>query len=74
MYITYRGIDMEEIETRYFKVKIPPEKKEMRQFFKLVEVARKEKIDYFVVMTPDMFERLKTEKMIYDKMKGEKDE
>lgn len=62
---------MEEIETRYFKVKIPPEKKEMRQFFKLVEVARKEKIDYFVVMTPDMFERLKTEKMIYDKMKGE---
>lgn len=65
---------MEEIETRYFKVKIPTEKKEMRQFFKLVKVARKEKIDYFVVMTPDMFERLKTEKMIYDKMKGEKDE
>lgn len=62
---------MEEIETRYFKVKIPPEKKEMRQFFKLVEVARKEKIDYFIVMTPDMLERLKTEKMIYDKMKGE---
>lgn len=62
---------MEEIETRYFKVKIPPEKKEMRQFFKLVEVARKEKIDYFVVMTPDILERLKTEKMIYDKMKGE---
>lgn len=59
---------MEEIETRYFKVKIPPEKKEMRQFFRLVEVARKEKIDYFVVMTPEMLEQLKTEKMLYDKM------
>lgn len=63
---------MEDIETRYFKVKMPPEKKEMRQFFKLVEVAKKEKIDYFVVMTPDMLEQLKTEKMLYDKMKGER--
>lgn len=62
---------MEEIETRYFKVKIPPEKKEMRQFFKLVEAARKEKLEYFVVMTPEMLEQLKTEKMLYDKMKGE---
>lgn len=63
---------MEEIETRYFKVKIPPEKKEMRQFFRLVEAARKEKVEYFVVMTPDMFEQLKTEKMIFDKIKGER--
>jgi len=62
---------MEDIETRYFKVRIPPEKKEMRQFFRLVEVARKEKLEYFVVMTPEMLEQLKTEKMLYDKMKGE---
>lgn len=61
---------MEEI--RFAKIKVPPEKSEMKEFFKLIEMARKEKVEYFVVMTPDMLEQLKTERFMFDKMKGEK--
>ena len=57
-------------DVRYARIKVPSDKKAMRDFFNLVEIAKKEKIEYFVVMTPDMLEQLKTEKMMFDKIKG----
>ena len=61
---------MENVE--FAKIKVPPEKNEAKLFYRLIEMARKEKIEYLVVMTPQMFEQLKTEKFIFDKMKGER--
>lgn len=60
---------MENIE--FIKIKIPEEKRQIKMFYDLVEMAKIDRAEYLVVMTPKMFEQLKTEKMIYDKIKGE---
>lgn len=59
------------MEYRYIKIKVPAEQEEKRVFYRLLEMARIDRAEYLVVMTPEMFEQLKTEKMIYDKIKGE---
>lgn len=56
----------------FIKIKIPEEKKEIRKFYELVEMARVDKAEYLIVMTPKMFEQLKTEKFLFDKMRGDK--
>lgn len=54
----------------FIKIKIPEEKKEIRKFYELVEMARVEKAEYLIVMTPKMFEQLKTEKFLFDQIKN----
>lgn len=61
---------MENIE--FIKIKIPEQKRTIKMFYDLVEMAKIDKVEYLIVMTPKQFEQLKTEKMIYDKIKGEK--
>lgn len=41
----------------FVKIKVPPEKSEMRQFFKLVELARVDHEEYLIVLTPRQFEK-----------------
>lgn len=53
----------------FIRIKIPPEKEEKRLFYRLLEMARIDKADFLIVMTPQMLDQLKTEKMLYDKMK-----
>lgn len=53
----------------FIRIKIPSEKEEKRMFYRLTEMARIDKAEYLIVMTPKMFEQLKTEKFMYDKMK-----
>lgn len=54
----------------FIKIKIPEEKKEIRKFYELVEMARVDKAEYLIVMTPKMFEQLKTEKFLFDQIKN----
>jgi len=53
----------------FIRIKIPPKDEEKKLFYRLLEMARIDKAEFLVVMTPQMLEQLKTEKFMYDKMK-----
>ena len=65
-----KGYSMQSVE--FIRIKIPPEKDEKKLFYRLLEMARIDKADFLIVMTPQMLDQLKTEKMMYDKMKENK--